>query len=492
MSVLGWLPADGVATGDEGRAATRTARIGTSMAVGVLGLATVVSFVSGTAAVWLAPALSLAAGLVLAMRCQVDRLVVLTLWLWMLAPLARRLIDWQSTYHDLSPVLLCAPLTSLMALVAVRRWRGVTVRRPIAVLFGAMVLGIGYGTVLGLARYGAPAVFAAAVELAAPLVLGYAVLMYPQNQRILQACFPVARWGVLVIGGYAIVQFALLPVWDEQWILDSGISTVGQPVATQVRIFSTMNTAGPFAHFLSGLLLLVLGDPRRRVAWTLPVLAVGYIALGLSLVRAAWVAHLVALLVLVLARRVRLVPLLVSAAAIVSLTLLIGGPVVDAIAGRVENTVADGSQDQSLQSRMSLQGALADQLVAAPWGEGLGATGLATQLGADAGPQLQNVDSGIFETMLTLGLLFGGLLLLATFLAAVSMAAGAVAGRVDPASAALFVALAAGLVFTDTYKSAFGGLLWLAAGLLGQVRVLPALRGRRSGGGRQAASTPGG
>jgi len=64
-----------------------------------------------------------------------------------------------------------------------------------------------------------------------------------------------ARFALLfaaVSSAYGIVQFVAPPAWDALWMTSVGPVLGGYPVPFQVRVFGTLNAAGPFADFVFG------------------------------------------------------------------------------------------------------------------------------------------------------------------------------------------------------------------------------------------------
>ena len=443
---------------------------GTTWAAFVLAVTVVSAVVVGGLAIWVAPTAAVVAALVLVYRNDVNALVGLAMWLWLLAPLVRRVVDWLTIYHDASPVLLAAPLVSLMALLSARSRREIVVLAAVAAAYLAALAGIGYGAMVGLVTVGLVPVAGASLELLAPLALGAAVLLSPDRDGLRETVERLARWGLLLVGGYTVAQFFLLPAWDEAWISDSGISSTGTAEALVVRAFGTLNSAGPLAYTMSSLILLILCARGRRPAFDSVALVVGYLALALSLVRGAWLAHVVALVFLLAVRRIRLGPVVAVAAGILAVGAIFGGAIVDQVTARVDASIEAGTADTSLNARFDLQTDLLASIVEDPWGTGLGSTGLATQLDDTGGGGIQNVDSGVFETLLTTGLLVGGAVILALGVAVLVALGRGRANELLAGPAAVSLGLFVGLVFTDTRKGVYGSLLWVSLGLVGYVR----------------------
>src|SRR6202012_1095047 len=83
-----------------------------------VGLTVLSSLASSAAArVWLLayPVLALGIGLWLLLSPRYCSYLAFAIGLWLLSPEVRRIIDWKTTYHDLSPVSLAAPVVSLIA-----------------------------------------------------------------------------------------------------------------------------------------------------------------------------------------------------------------------------------------------------------------------------------------------------------------------------------------------------------------------------------------
>lgn len=392
------------------------------------------------------------------------------LWMWLITPEVRRIIDFGSTFHPLSPVLLTGPVVGLVALPWAYRYRR-HAYRDVVVLFGTALAVFGYGFLIGCLRTGPTAAAGAAVNLIGPLALGVFVLVAPVESAALRSTLlRVAALGALVLGAYGIVQFLVLPAWDLRWIQQSGIISLGQATALHVRVFGPLNSAGPYGETLAVLAVLAFGG-RRGVDW-LRFAAVGIAAVGvgLSLVRAAWILLAVCVVLLVLARRLPVRLVLGGGAALVIALLVLGGPVLTQIADRISATAAAGSQDTSLNVRLKFQAQIAPKALADVSGQGLGSAGDAARL-APPGTETvaQSFDSGVFETIFTLGSVAGVVLLLFT-----GWCLGRVWRRVrhQPAVFAFIAApalgLALNLIFTNTFAGVYGAMLWVLIGVLGR------------------------
>ena len=132
-----------------------------------------------------------------------------------------------------------------------------------------------------------------------------------------------------IVGLYGIYQFFKLPSWDRDWMIASGLTTVGHPYPMQVRVFGTLESPGPYACFvgvaiLAAFHIAVVSKGARRVLHA--ALAVGLMfPLLLSGVRAALIGVLICAAILGLATArglARVLPIGIGAVAIVGINLV--------------------------------------------------------------------------------------------------------------------------------------------------------------------------
>ncbi len=390
--------------------------------------------------------------------------------MWLITPEIRRIVDYGSGFHALSPVLLTGPIVGLVALPWVYRHRQQAFR-DVVLLFATAIAVFGYGFLIGCLRTGPTAAASAAVNLFGPLALGLFVLAAPIEPQALRATLvQIAVVGAAVLGVYGIIQFLVLPAWDLRWIQESGITTLGQPIPLHVRVFGPLNTAGPYGETLAVLCLLALHHRRTRDWWQFAVIAIGVVGVGLSLVRAAWILLALSVVLLLIARRLP-VRLVIGGGVALAVTLLILGTAVRTqIADRLSTTAAAGSQDTSFNARVAFQAQIAPQALADVSGQGLGSTGGAARL-APPGTEtvVQSFDSGVFENIFTLGSVPGLALLLVTGWCISRVWRRA---RYQPAAfafiAAPAVGLALNLIFTNTFSGVYGAMLWVLLGVAGR------------------------
>jgi len=313
------------------------------------------------------------------------------LWIWFLTPFLRRVIDYAVgiyTPPSRSIVLLTPFATTILTLLDIPRFGQQLLRRRYLPYF-LCVLGVTYGYAIGLVKVGP---FGATRQLLGwlpPLLTGFYVLnrWHLSNQHI-RVIKRTLMWGVLVLGLYGIVQFYVLPAWDAFWMRNAEMASIGQPYPHQVRLFSMLDSPGPFAvTMMTGLILLFAGQNVFVLLAAVP----GYVSFLLARVRGAWLGWVIAVGVLISQTTGRFrTRLLGTAAAIAIVTVpvvLTSGPVAQTTASRME-TFENVEEDGSVQARMRLYRNAPLRIALNPVGWGLGS---------------RSMDSGILTLFWQLG-----------------------------------------------------------------------------------------
>jgi hypothetical protein len=193
----------------------------------------------------------------------------------------------------------------------------------------------------------------------------------------------------------------------------------------------------------------------------------------LSVVRSAWLACALGLLIILAVGRPRAKTTALLAIGVVTIGVLqMSGPVQTAIADRI-NESREGRQDDSLVARAATHNEMVPALVDNIVGQGLGASGVASRLAVDYSG-LADLDSGLIDFAYSLGLpaalvalgalTFGGLELARAGLRRDVLPAGLVA-----ACLSILVQMLGGNTLTG-----IGGITFFALWGLGLRRVLAA------------------
>jgi hypothetical protein len=439
----------------------RPSRVPNGTVVGVAFVAAAnLACLAGAAEV-VTPAMVIAAVGIGALLARVRPLAALELavWLWLLGPQIRRVVDLQTGYHDPSMVLVAAPLVSLVALPHTRRLRHRGLQRAVRPLMVALVA-IAAGYAVGALRIGLQPATAALLSWAVPVLFGLQVVAVSDDLAELRATVErVFVWGTLVVGIYGVVQFYTVPAWDAYWMHNVPMNSIGTPEPFAVRVFSTLNAPAPLAVYLAAAVLyLADADHRLRV----PAQIAGYIALALSLVRAAWLACALGLVLLLITGRPRAkLAVLVTLTVVTVGVLQISGPLQTVIADRVEET-REGREDDSFAERMDLHSRMMPTLADDIIGQGLGATGGASQLAADGSPRPMNLDSGLIDFGYSLGVPLALLALGALSFGGMDLARiGARGGVVSPGVVAGGLSVLIQMVFGNTLTGVGGVIFFL-------------------------------
>ena len=442
-------------------AADRSALLGTGGVLIALALVTIL-FSQGASVLLevLYPLCALTIGYVL-YRNSPGAYVGYTWWLFFLTPEIRRLVDYQSGWSDISPIMLAPMLVAGLTFFSALRNTQALFHGDLFP-FGVALVGVFFGYAVGLTRASPlPASFAL-LEWGMPITFGVYVVGQARDYHAIRAAL---LWtftgGTLLMGTYGIVQFVAAPPWDGYWMLHSGMNSIGSPEPGAIRVFSTLNAPGPFAQILLGGLLFV-GVHRR---WRIVTAGVGYTSFLLSLVRAAWAGWAIGFVGMMAqlprGQRVRVLWLVLSMAGVGVLAITLTPPLRSALLARVA-TFGNMDDDVSLQERTDFTVLAQAVVFGDPVGQGLGSTGTSTKLSTG---DTTVFDNGVVNVPYVLGWFGGALYVLAAILL---FRNGWRAGRQQDAfcAAASGVALgtAAQMISGNTLIGAPGLLFW---GLLG-------------------------
>ena len=328
------------------------------------------------------------------------------LWIWMLTPFIRRLSDFQGEYHTVS-ILLIAPLAvTIVSAASVLRYRDRLDSRLLLPLFVMLIILV-YGFFIGALKGGFASAALGLANWGVPVVFAIHVLILPEDgidkaRVMLRALI----FGGIVIGGYGIFQFVALPPWDVYWMESSDLTSIGQPFAFSVRVFSTLNSPGPFAQYIAAASLAAFTTYSRV---RLPSMMLAIISLLLTLVRATWGAWFISLLLLyyLAPRNQKAGYVGVALAASIIITPIVAiTPLGTTIGDRIAK-LSSGSEDDSYMERQALYASFTRTALTSVTGVGLGQTSvIAGRLDSDRYvSEVTTIDSGLLETFYSLGLL---------------------------------------------------------------------------------------
>ncbi len=300
-------------------------------------------------------------------------------WLWFLSPLLRRLVDYRTEFIATSPLLLAPFLACAVSGVVLFRHARLLANKA-ALAFTCAFAGIFFGTVYGLTRYPPADVARGLINWLPPVFFGF--FLYAERARLRDYRDAITRTlllGMLTLSVYGIVQFFVLPAWDESWMRGLQNGAFGQPFPLEVRVFSTMNAPATFATYLiAGLLIafaaLVEGGRNRPLA--LAVAPLGLLALALTTSRSLWLGLIFGVLYLAFALpgrlRVRIVATVIVAVVAAGFATQLPG--INRVVNERLRSFTSGTSDISASARITGHTDALAKLASEPLGEGMGST----------------------------------------------------------------------------------------------------------------------
>lgn len=331
-------------------------------------------------------------------------------WLMFLTPFVRRLADFQvGVFTDSSPILL-APFLSILAAGHTVYFNLPKSREQGSLPFILALASVMYGYCVGLLNPESTPIKAtlACLGWVTPIIFGYHLYInwqrYIKYSQVIQNIF---LWGTLIVGGYGVYQYVVAPEWDRLWLIGSGMdSSSGSPIPYGMRVWSTLNSPGPFADMIATSLLVLFSC---RSPLIIPSAVVGVLSFLFSAVRTGWLGWLGGIIFFASSLKSKsqlrlIMVLLILSALIIPLTQI--EPFAGNIAKRI-NTLGDLQNDNSAQVRQGIYKSFFENEIYNFIGDGLGVN--------------QTVDAGILAFILDLGwigtlpylgsLILGGVLL---------------------------------------------------------------------------------
>jgi len=396
------------------------------------------------------------------------------LWMFILSPLLRRVVDWRTSYQTQSMVLLAPLLVALLPAIHLRRrlYMVVPVIRNAALL---TLAGIVFGAGIGVIKHPGSSVVLSTAQWTAPIVLCIFAASIRDREALSRAFTGTLLWGVLLMSIYGMYQFVVAPPWDTYWLnqvtLDSLSPSYGHPVPFGIRVWSTMNSPGPFSLLLSAALiwLSVLDGLFPTV-----VNVAGYIALSLSLVRSAWLMTILGILIAVFGCR-KANPLKSAASALLAIGVvafvLFHSTQFAQVSDRLETFSSLGS-DGSVGERKDMYRYMRGLILSTPLGVGLEST---TYVHGYI------IDSSFVDLFYVLGW-FGGVFYLAGFAYVLVQVTCRLRSDSKEQAAAIAVVLACSTqaLSGDVIYRQGGIVLWLFIGVWGALSLRHAVQPDRS------------
>tara|TARA_B100000315_G_C14588675_1_gene594541 strand:+ start:564 stop:1958 length:1395 start_codon:yes stop_codon:yes gene_type:complete len=410
------------------------------------------------------PALSFIAGLLLYFL-KPFRYISFILWIWVLNPCIRRVVDFQLEWDHLNTVILTPYLVLSPTLITFIHRLGYLSKKTL-LAFIMIFISIGYGYILGVVNNG---MFSASFELLTwilPVFFGIHIILqfktYNHCKAIIQKTF---IWIILVIGTYGLLQFIFLFDWDKYWMISSQMKAIGGAESFKVRVFSTLNSPNVFARvMLVGLLLLF--NNRGAVAATSATF--GYIAFLLSMVRSAWGGWMLGVSFAILRAKKRFkihIFLVIIVVCILLMPFLFFTPINEQMSSRFQS-ISNIKDDISLKKRIHEYVVFLPQSLFNLKGQGFGGIGLLARINQSKYKYMR-LHSEIIYLPYSLGFFAGLTYIIALFglLSNTFQTSLAKKDQFTIINETIIVAIFSQAIFSRVLVSMPGLMLWMFLGL---------------------------
>lgn len=387
-----------------------------------------------------------------------------TFSIWFVTPLIRRIVDYMMGSFDPTNFIMTTPIlvTLISAFAIFSRGQLLTRARSRPMLFA--LCGIIPGYFVGVVLADPVAATYSFLQWIAPVFLAFHVATsWSKYPRYLSVIRSTLSWGLLLMGSYGLIQYFLAPPWDMMWLRESNMwISMGQPEATQFRVFSTLNSTGPFAFVITACLLF-LADGRDTVAKL--GLVPGYLTFLLSLVRSAWAGWTAGVLYLIWrltgASRGRLV-LTFSVMAVLAIAAVSYSPEIEEPVTSRAETLTNLEGDASYEARKNVYLRGARNVARNPLGRGLGSIGTAAKL--ETGETI-SIDSGIISTFYQLGWIGGVLYIIGIIYTIYYILIKSQYDQQMIYTSSIFVGFLVIFIFVNMFAGVLGIMFWTSIGL---------------------------
>jgi putative inorganic carbon (HCO3(-)) transporter len=339
---------------------------------------------------------------------------VLVVAAWCFTPLIRRLIDYHHGFFNPVQITSLIPfvMTVPLLFVALRRERLALLTPAFRLFMWVWIGAFTYGVLIAVANGNMLGAAFAAVQYVIPMIVG----LWIAGQKIESGALARRLTAIIlpfgsVVAVYGLAQWVSPPPWDVLWIEGGQFAAMGAPVPFMMRVFSTLNSAGPAADFFTQAILLSMPLLRFGKVWIWPFVTALGAALLLTLVREAWIALLFGVFVylIVSPRRVKTVPVMLAFVVVFSAlvaflpSFLGAGRDSDVVSARIA-TLGDVKNDTSAMDRTAEIQASIQETLGDPIGSGLGTIGAAAALSSNLSTEHGTVlDSGYLARLVEMG-----------------------------------------------------------------------------------------
>ncbi|MGG3309615.1 O-antigen ligase family protein [Paenibacillus lautus] len=332
---------------------------------------------------------------------------------WVFSPALRRYLDWSvGEFQQFSLILILPHIVTFTLLFSIlrnnknRSMKQEFLSNRFYIFFLVSYI---YATILGVALNKTSGIYDA-IGYVAPALIFFYFFYKSFSQLEIENMIRVIVCYALIVSIYGWFQYLTLPSWDKFWLVNANMNSIGKPEPLGFRMFSTMNSQGPVAVFLSTVVVFMIMNKR----WRGPVGSLGIAlvitALFITLVRSAWITLIFGLVAYIaFMEKGKKIGKIISIVliGICSYFLISKLPGAENITSRIE-TFQNIDEDHSFQERIELVLTATPQILGNPLGRGFGSIGRSTILGdGQSFAGLGSVDNGYLGVFSTFGVIGG-------------------------------------------------------------------------------------
>ncbi|WP_145975442.1 O-antigen ligase family protein [Deinococcus gobiensis] len=344
-------------------------------------------------------------------------------------------------------------------------FKGVKIKRLEGLAISVITVSILCGYLVGIFESGIFSATFSLLDWLCPLSLMVFIFLKRKTLELdYKAMLKPISLSVVFMGLYGIIQFVNILPWDAYWMRNADINSIGYPSPYNVRVFSTLNSPGPFAIVItSGILLLsnVSLKKSRKVIG----LVFGGLSLLLSLVRSAWGGWFLGQLVILLRSNIIKSSKMILTF-FIGILLIIPFIYTSRLYNSIEmrlSTFGNIQEDKSFNDRREfLNNILSGENLTA-FGHGLGSTGLSARLNSSNRNAILDFDNGFLSIFYTLGIIPGilyciGVAILLLNLYILSKTATIISLQ------AIAISIISQMIFVNTLIGVSGIIFWSSLG----------------------------
>jgi hypothetical protein len=334
-----------------------------------------------------------------------------TLWFWVITSFARRMVEWHSGFITTDFILVTPHIMTMLIVPDLLRTPGLLKRPGVgyALLLTACVL---YGLFVSFVRGDILAGIFSATDWVMPLLYLYFFICNAERIDEAEAHIGVfVTTNLMFVISYSLYQYFLMPDWDAQWMVASGMGSIGHPLPMSSRVFGPMANPGILAIWTA---ICVVWLAHFRTPLLMMMTPFLFLLVMMTMVRSVYGSLSLAIVVGALIGRGgfgRLVTLIFVAGLSAYAGIAVLNPhVIDQIATRL-STFQNLQDDDSAQVRQMIYRETPKLINENPFGVGIGAQGRGNASQNNKEVLSTNIDSGPLSVFLGLGWVAGPLYL---------------------------------------------------------------------------------